>query len=124
MKVAVPTRENMVDDHFGHCEYYTVFTVENNEIAKSEIIGSPQDCGCKSEIAGTLASMDVTVMLAGGIGMGAINKLNSEGIQVVRGCSGDVNELMNLWLKGNVADSGESCGQHEHHHEHGHQCNH
>jgi len=27
MKVAVPTRGNMVDDHFGHCEAYTVFTV-------------------------------------------------------------------------------------------------
>ena len=124
MKIAVPTRGKVVDDHFGHCEYYTVFTVENNIIEKSEIIESPQDCGCKSEIAGTLADIGVKTMLAGGIGMGAINKLNSYGIEVVRGCSGNVNELMDLWLKGNVSDSGESCGQHEHHHEHGHQCNH
>ena len=27
-KVAVPTRENVVDDHFGHCEAYTVFTLD------------------------------------------------------------------------------------------------
>ena len=24
-KIAIPTRERMVDDHFGHCAYYTVF---------------------------------------------------------------------------------------------------
>ena len=23
-KIAIPTREDMVDDHFGHCAYYTV----------------------------------------------------------------------------------------------------
>ena len=27
MKIAIPTKENMVDDHFGHCEYYTVLTI-------------------------------------------------------------------------------------------------
>ena len=25
-KIAIPTREGMVDDHFGHCAYYTVVT--------------------------------------------------------------------------------------------------
>ena len=34
MKVAVPLTENkQIDDHFGHCEYYGVFTVsDSNEI--------------------------------------------------------------------------------------------
>lgn len=41
MKIAVPTRNNMVDEHFGHCDHYTVFTIENNDIAKSEVIESP-----------------------------------------------------------------------------------
>jgi len=37
MKVAIPTRGNVVDDHFGHCEAYTVFTVnENKKIEKTE----------------------------------------------------------------------------------------
>ena len=26
-KIALPTREDMVDDHFGHCAYYTVVTL-------------------------------------------------------------------------------------------------
>lgn len=24
MKIALPSRQNLVDDHFGHCEYFTV----------------------------------------------------------------------------------------------------
>ncbi|RPJ16200.1 MAG: dinitrogenase iron-molybdenum cofactor biosynthesis protein, partial [Desulfobacteraceae bacterium] len=33
MKIALPSKNNRIDDHFGHCEYFTVFTVnDNNEI--------------------------------------------------------------------------------------------
>ena len=39
MKIAIPTKENMVDDHFGHCEYYTVLTIgQDNQILSSEMI--------------------------------------------------------------------------------------
>ena len=29
MKIAVPTRDERVDDHFGHCDHYTIFTIED-----------------------------------------------------------------------------------------------
>ena len=126
MKIAVPiTNENRIDSHFGHCESYGVFTISgNNEIESIEKVTSPQGCGCKSDIASVLASNGVSVMLAGGIGGGAINVLNSSGIEVVRGCSGDASEVVSLYLKGIVKDSGTSCQQHESHHQTGHSCNH
>jgi predicted Fe-Mo cluster-binding NifX family protein len=130
MKIAVPvTKENQIDSHFGHCESYGVFTIsENNEIAGIKSVGSPQGCGCKSDIASVLASDGVTIMLAGGIGGGAINVLNNSGIEVIRGCSGDATEVVKLYLSGLVEDSGSSCHQHETHnekgHDHGHQCSH
>jgi predicted Fe-Mo cluster-binding NifX family protein len=130
MKIAVPvTKENQIDSHFGHCESYGVFTIsEKNEIAGIKSVGSPQGCGCKSDIASVLASDGVTIMLAGGIGGGAINVLNNSGIEVIRGCSGDATEVVKLYLSGLVEDSGSSCHQHETHHEkghdHGHQCSH
>lgn len=124
MKIAVPTRENQVDDHFGHCEFYTVFTVnEDSKVEKSEILPSPQGCGCKSDIAAILKGMGVSVMLAGNMGNGALNVLNHHGIEVIRGCSGNVNSLVEVWLDGKVEDSGQGCRQHENH-EHGHTCNH
>jgi predicted Fe-Mo cluster-binding NifX family protein len=132
MKIAVPvTNENQVDGHFGHCDSYGVFTIsEKNEISDVKKVGSPEGCGCKSDIAGVLASDGVTIMLAGGIGGGAVNVLNNSGIEVVRGCSGDATEVVKLFLAGSVEDSGSSCHHHEehhhegHHHEDGSSCNH
>jgi predicted Fe-Mo cluster-binding NifX family protein len=124
MKIAVPvTKENQIDVHFGHCESYGVFTIsDKNEIAEIKSVESPQGCGCKSDIASVLASDGVTIMLAGGIGGGAINVLNNSGIEVIRGCSGDASEMVKLYLTGLVKDSGSSCHQHEIHHKDRHVC--
>lgn len=127
MKIAVPTtQENNVDAHFGHCEYFTVFTVDGNEIQNSEMVESPQGCGCKSDIASVLREMGVEVMLAGNMGGGAVNVLNKQGITVYRGCDGAVKNLVEKFIKGELVDSGESCSQHESHgqHEKTHQCGH
>jgi predicted Fe-Mo cluster-binding NifX family protein len=151
MKIAVPiTRDNQVDGHFGHCDSYGVYTIsDKNEISSVSNVNSAEGCGCKSDIASVLATDGVTVMLAGGIGGGAINVLNGSGIEVIRGCAGDASEVVKLYLSGKVEDSGNSCKHHEghsheglsheahacnhdthadhhnhHHHEDGHVCNH
>lgn len=31
MKIALPSRHNNIDDHFGHCEYFTVYTVDTSK---------------------------------------------------------------------------------------------
>jgi predicted Fe-Mo cluster-binding NifX family protein len=121
MKIAVPTRNNFVDEHFGHCEEYTVFTInDDKKIEKTEILPSPQGCGCKSNIAEILKNLGVSVMLAGNMGAGALNVLNYFGIEVYRGCSGNVREIAESFLKGQIEDSGIGCQTHEHHQHHGH----
>lgn len=116
MKIAVPTKENnQIDAHLGHCAFYTIYTVsENNEITDKQILRSPAGCGCKSNIAFDLSQMDVKMMLAGGIGEGAISKLSSCNIEVVRNCQGDVDELVSAYLAGNLKDGGVSCQSHAH----------
>ena len=124
MKIAVPTKENnQVDAHFGHCEFYTIFVItDDNKIQAETILPSPQGCGCKSNIAYELAAMDVKIMLAGGIGDGAVNKLASQNIQVVRNCKGDVHQLVEDYLAGKIEDGGSNCAAHAH--DAGHKCNH
>ena len=115
MKIALPSNGNRVDEHFGHCEYFTVFTVnERNEILSEEKVSSPAGCGCKSNIAQTLAQMGVRMMLSGNMGQGAVNVLNSCGIDVLRGCSGEVKKVAEGWLAGTLKDSGVACDLHEH----------
>ncbi len=117
MKIAVPITKNMlIDEHFGHCEAYNIYTISAaNEIESVQTIDANQDCGCKSGIAVTLAERGVSLMLAGGIGGGAVNVLNSAGIKVVRGCEGDPIILIKKYLAGQIVDSGITCEHHEHH---------
>jgi len=126
MKIAVPvTKENQIDSHFGHCESYGVYSIsDKNEITDIKNMESPQGCGCKSNIASVFSSDGVTLMLAGGIGDGAINVLNNSGIKVIRGCSGDATQVVKQYLAGSIEDSGSSCHEHEAHHQDGHVCSH
>ncbi len=125
MKIALPVNnDSKIDGHFGHCKYYNVYTItENNKVDRVERIDSPQGCGCKSDIASVLAQMGVSVMLAGGIGNGAVNVLNNAGIEVIRGCSGNIDEVVAEYLNGNISDNGINCQHHEHH-THAHNCHH
>jgi predicted Fe-Mo cluster-binding NifX family protein len=115
MKIALPSRQNQVDEHFGHCEHFTVFTIDDQKkILTEETVSSPESCGCKSNIAQTLAEMGVKMMLAGNMGQGAVNVLNRCGIDVLRGCTGDVRRVTEHWLAGTLKDSGIACNLHEH----------
>ena len=112
-KIAIPTHESMVDDHFGHCAYYTVVTIdEQNQVMKRERLDSPTGCGCKSNIAFVMQDMGITLMLAGNMGMGAYNKLSAHGIIVIRGCHGMVDDVLKAYLGGELTDSLESCNHH------------
>lgn len=123
MKIAVPTKEgNLIDNHFGHCQYYTIFTITENKQIGKETYPSPQGCGCKSNVAMDLAHKGVNVMLAGGIGDGAVNKLATAHIKVVRNCQGDIDTLIDEYLKGDLKDSGTNCSHEGHSHQGEHQC--
>lgn len=118
MKIAIPTKDGNIDDHFGHCAYYTIYSVNNSIITNKETLPSPQGCGCKSNIAYQLQEMGVTIMLAGNMGEGAKNKLNNCGITVFRGCIGNTDSIVNDYINGNLNDSGQGCSSHSE----GHSC--
>ena len=121
-KIALPTRGGVIDNHFGHCEFYTILTInDENQIVSTETIPSPQGCGCKSNIANKFEEDGVTVMLAGNMGPGALQKLADHGIEVVRGCSGAVMDVAKAYLAGELQDSGIGC---QHHGEGDHECGH
>lgn len=117
MKIAVPARDNFVDGHFGHCEKFLIFSIdENKKITEEESIEPPPGCGCKSDIIPQLVEKGVTVLLAGNMGQGAVVKLQSSGINVVRGCAGEVSKVVQLWTDGKIKDSGAGCSGHGHDH--------
>jgi len=130
MKVAVPSRAGEVDGHFGHCEGFSVFSLdERGGIVGEESVASPAGCGCESNIGGVLARMGVTHLVAGNMGEGAVRVLQANGISVTRGASGSAREAVERFAAGTLADSGTPCtghaGEHgAHGHAHGQDCGH
>ncbi len=113
MKIALPSRDRQVDSHFGHCEYFTIFSVDaDKNITAEETLSPPEGCGCKSNVIPILAEKGVTVMLAGNMGEGAVNMLGRSGIQVIRGCAGNVKEVTEKYLSGTVQDTAVGCADH------------
>lgn len=118
-KVAIPTKGEMVDNHFGNCEKFTIYTLsDSKEIQAEENFKSPESCGCKSNLAADLAESGVTVVLAGGMGQGAVNKVKAENIEVFIGSAGKAKEALNKWLNGDKGnwsicpphEEGAECG--------------
>jgi predicted DNA-binding protein (UPF0251 family)/predicted Fe-Mo cluster-binding NifX family protein len=120
MKIAVPAREGQVDEHFGHCEHFMVYALdEGRQIVAEERVDSPPGCGCKSDIAGVLAGRGVTHMVAGSMGEGAVRIMRAHGIQVIRGARGDAREAAARLGAGELVDDGSVCPGHAGPHSHG-----
>ena len=121
MKIAVPSRDGLVDEHFGHCKEFLVFRVDGDALVEEQSVPSLEGCGCKSGVASILARSGVTHLVAGNMGQGAVHVLEAQGIIVVRGASGQARAAAEAFAKGSLADSGEGCAGHG---EPGHECNH
>jgi predicted DNA-binding protein (UPF0251 family)/predicted Fe-Mo cluster-binding NifX family protein len=112
MKIAVPARDGLVDEHFGHCKEFLVFRDEGGKLVQEKSMASPEGCGCKSGVAADLAKEGVTVLVAGNMGEGAVRVLSSHGIKVVRGASGDARLAARAFADGSLSDSERGCTGH------------
>lgn len=118
MIIAIPTKDKRIDNHFGHCDSFTLIEVDDSKsiINKNELASEPV-CGCKSNLADELAQKGVNILLAGGIGDGAIKKLKSHQIDVIAGFSGTIEEVIKNWKLGNYSKEFKICTEH-------HSCSH
>jgi predicted DNA-binding protein (UPF0251 family)/predicted Fe-Mo cluster-binding NifX family protein len=121
MKIATPSQDGLVDEHFGHCKEFLIFRVDGEKLVEEQAIPSPSGCGCKSGVASVLARAGVTHLVAGNMGQGAVHVLEAQGIAVVRGASGSARAAAEAFARGSLADSGKGCAGHG---EPGHECNH
>ncbi|HPW53156.1 MAG TPA: NifB/NifX family molybdenum-iron cluster-binding protein [Erysipelotrichaceae bacterium] len=110
IKIAVASINGMVAEHFGHCEDFMVFDVENNEIVKSEVIENPGHR--PGFLPNFLADRGVKVIISGGMGAGAINIFNARDVEVVVGALGDGKTAVLDYLQGYLKSTGEVCQHH------------
>ena len=102
--------------HFGHCDIYTLVEVEDNAIKNvSTLENVPhQQGGCLAPVQ-HLASHNVNVLLAGGMGMRPLMGFMQSGIKVfyAAGCA-TVGEAVQKLVAGELPafSANHSCGAH------------
>lgn len=110
MKIAVANDKGAVASHFGHCETFEIFEVEDKQIIQQKSVPNP---GHKPGfLPNFLHDQGVNIMIAGGIGMGAVEIFGEKGIIVIAGASGSPRVVVEQYLQDKL-DSGEVC-QHNH----------
>ena len=118
MKVAVATHNNKVAGHFGKCEEYTIFDIENSKVVNKQTLNT-KDNG-HSKLPPYLKEHGVNVVICGGMGQGAYDALVARDMKVYVGPQGDIYEVIEKLIKGQLESKEAGCSHHDH--EEGHQC--
>jgi predicted Fe-Mo cluster-binding NifX family protein len=120
MRIAVATDadrglDSPVSMHFGHTACFVVVDVENTQIGAVRSEPNPfldaHGCG---QLAGVVANTGAQVLLAGGMGQGALQAFEPYRIEVATGASGTVRQAVEQYLGGRLRGVA-SCGGGHHH---------
>ena len=81
--IAIPTSNQNLCQHFGHCEKFALYEIEDEKITGERFLIPPlHEPGV---LPVWLASQGVTHIIAGGMGQRAITLFNQQNIQVFTG---------------------------------------
>ena len=107
MRFAVPTAQGQLALHFGHCEEFLLYDVEDGKIGDASPVTPPaHEPGVLPRF---LAEQGVTHILAGGMGMRAQQLFSQQGIEVVVGAQGQPEEAVRAYLDGKLETGDNLC---------------
>lgn len=112
MRIAVAAMGNEVAQHFGHCENFILFDAENGKITSENSIPNPGHR--PGFLPNFLADKGAEVIIAGGMGGGAVDIFNERNVEVIVGAQGNAREAVEAYLKGELVSTGSICHEHQH----------
>lgn len=113
MKIAIASEGKYVSGHFGHCEGFTVYEVEENKVVKKDFKQNPGHR--PGFLPNFLKELGVNVVISGGMGETAQRLFAQNNIEVVVGAQGDCDDVIQRYLKGELESTGSICREHQHH---------
>lgn len=122
MKLAIATEGNRVSGHFGRCENFMLCEIEEGKVIEKKLINTQGNQHAALPVY--LNELGVNEVISGGAGNGAIESLARKDIKIITGVQGNIEDVIQAYLKGELKSSGAVCSEHNHerghHHEHGH----
>ena len=110
MKVAAAYENGEVFQHFGHTKQFKVCEIEDGKVVSSEIVETNGQG--HSALADFLHEQAVSTVICGGIGEGAQAALTEQGIELFAGVSGQADEAVEKYIKGELTSTGANCDHH------------
>jgi len=107
-KIAIPTTSGKLSSHFGHCEKFAIYHIEDNAISKEELITPPpHEPGSHPAF---LSGLGCSTIIAGGMGSRAQNLFAQNNIKVYIGVPDiSLTELVNSYLSDQLKSGDNLC---------------
>jgi predicted Fe-Mo cluster-binding NifX family protein len=106
MKIAVPTEEGIVEEHFEGCVRFALYTLDSDySVETVEEFTAPDQGAPVAEVCTELMKHGVTHVLAMRVQTDTIHMLHARRICVVRGAQGNVKEVVESFAIGDLIDS-------------------
>ncbi|MGM0509430.1 MAG: NifB/NifX family molybdenum-iron cluster-binding protein [Fusobacteriota bacterium] len=108
IKIAFPTSdENTIDEHFGHCKKFALYTIESGKIVSNELVGAPEHQ--PGLLPKFLAKSGADIIITGGMGQKAIDIFDDNGIKVVLGVNGEILNAVKKYINKELKSKGSAC---------------
>ena len=109
MKVGIATEGDIVAQHFGRCQAYTIVEFEGDKVMNQEVIQSPGHQ--PGFLPGWLAKFSVKWVVCGGMGPRAQELFQEQGITPIMGVTGTITDTINKICTGTL-EGGENICDH------------
>ncbi len=128
-KIAITTNKNgdKVAEHAGHVVYFKFYTIDEEKgLIDSKLVKIDKDFTLHNLLHGANIDpkdhevLQSQIILTGGIGMGAINKLANMGIRTYMIEETNPDIAVQKLIDGNLKAIDPSTFKHDHHHNHNH----
>lgn len=120
MKIALPNNNEEINQHFGRSTSFVIASVNKKEILEIKEYKTLEYLHKHNELSEFLKSKDVSLVIAGGIGIGASSKLEEKGIKIIKGAKGKYIDIIKEYLNGTLESKESTCKHGGHHHDHNH----
>jgi predicted Fe-Mo cluster-binding NifX family protein len=107
-RIAVPTENGRLCAHFGHCQTFSIFDVDDHTISEQiSLVPPPHEPGV---LPAWIAQQGVTDVIAGGMGQRAIQLFNGHHVNVFVGAPmKSPQELAEDLINGKLAAGANYC---------------
>jgi len=120
MKIGMPKNGELLNQHFGQSREFLIAAIDDGKILERKEINSEALQHNHGGLSNLFVSEGVSLVIVGGIGQPALQALTVNGLKVIKGASGRLEDLLAAYVKGELVDRDVSCSHHGRDHDHHH----